>query len=519
MSEILSSAQMRGIEQQAIASGAVAGLELMERAGAGVVAQIATVFPDLPPSTALILCGPGNNGGDGFVIARLLHERGWDIDLHLLGDPARLPPDARSNYQRWAAIGPVTPWNDAKIEDLLDKMASGLVVDALFGTGLTRPMPPETARTWHGFATLLHRAQNARPQVVAVDIPSGLCSDSGRDFEGAFWADLTVSFHRAKWGHYLAPSGPPEGGAARCGLVVTVDIGLPQAPAPGSVQLVERPSSFLGKTMRAHKYGHGHALVLAGGAGKGGAARLAARAALRVGAGLVTVAASQPAIAEHAAQLTAIMLRALPDGYTLRGMLQDERLNALCLGPGLGAARAQDMVPAALWAKRATVLDADALTAFADDPAPYFAQLHDKVVLTPHLGEFRQLFPDLAARLAAPVSRGPAYSKIEAVRAAAARAGCVVLLKGPDTVIADPSGRAALHSATGANAAPWLATAGSGDVLAGLACGLMARGHSAFDAAANAAWLHAAAARAFGPGLIAEDLPEMLPQVFRELGL
>ncbi|MBW0157294.1 NAD(P)H-hydrate dehydratase [Sedimentimonas flavescens] len=514
MSEILSSAQMRGIEQQAIASGAVTGLELMERAGAGVVAQIATAFPDLSPSTAVILCGPGNNGGDGFVIARLLHQRGWAIALYLLGDPARLPPDARTNHDRWLKTGPVHPWDDRQIGDRLGAMTSGLVVDGVFGTGLTRPMPPETTHTSRALDTLRHRTPSARPRVVAVDIPSGISADSGANLGGAFWADLSVSFHRAKWGHYLEPAGLPEGRAACCGQVAVVDIGLPQDPAPDSVQLVARPAVFLGKSAQRHKYGHGHALVLSGGAGKGGAARLAARAALRVGTGLVTIAAPQPAIAEHAAQLNAIMLTALPDGYSLRGLLQDARLNALCLGPGLGQSRAQDLVPAALWGRRATVLDADALSAFAEDPPLLFGQLHDKVVLTPHMGEFRRLFPDLVERLHA-----PAYSKIEAARTAAARAGCVVLLKGPDTVIADPSGRAALHAATGANAAPWLATAGSGDVLAGIIAGLMARGFAPFEAAASGAWLHAAAARAFGPGLIAEDLPEMLPQVFRDLGL
>lgn len=270
----------------------------------------------------------------------------------------------------------------------------------------------------------------------------------------------------------------------------------------------------LAKTETAHKYRHGHALVLAGGPGKGGAARLAARAALRVGAGLVTLLAPKSALAENAAQLSAVMLECLPDAFTLRGLLQDPRHTALCLGPGLGRARATEMAPAALWGKRPTVLDADALSAFEDDPQLLFNHLHDQAVLTPHAGEFARLFPDLARAIAE-----GALTRHEATRHAADRAGCTVLLKGPETVIASASGAAARHDATGAQACPWLATAGAGDVLAGLICGLMARGLPPFEAACTGTWLHAAAARRFGPGLIAEDLPEQLPGVFRDLGL
>lgn len=280
------------------------------------------------------------------------------------------------------------------------------------------------------------------------------------------------------------------------------------------IALTDEMRAALAKAPEAHKYSHGHALVLAGGPGKGGAARLTARAALRAGAGLVTLACPQGALAENAAQLTAIMLTALPDAYTLRGLLADSRLNALALGPGLGLPRALEMVPAALWGRRPTVLDADALSAFDTDPTLLFAALHEGCVLTPHLGEFGRLFPDLAAQL-----ENGALTRIEAARHAADRAGCTVLLKGPETALAAATGEAALHRATGPQAAPWLATAGSGDVLTGLIAGLMARGLPAFDAACTATWLHAEAARSFGPGLIAEDLPEELPKVFRALGL
>lgn len=287
------------------------------------------------------------------------------------------------------------------------------------------------------------------------------------------------------------------------------------------IVLTDAMRAALAKAPDAHKYDHGHALVLSGGSGHTGAARLAARAALRVGAGLVTLLCPPSAIAEAAAQMTAIMLHPLPDAYCLRGVLNDARLNALCLGPGIGLKRAMEMVPAALWGARATVLDADALTAFSDDPKRLFTQLHDKVVLTPHEGEFARIFPDLAQGLTA---SAPGHSRLDAtldarldaVREAAARAGCTVLLKGPQTCLATPDGQTALHSATAERTAPWLATAGSGDVLAGLIAGLMARGLAPFDAACTAIWLHTQAAHSFGPGLIAEDLPEELPKVFRE---
>ena len=280
------------------------------------------------------------------------------------------------------------------------------------------------------------------------------------------------------------------------------------------ITLTEEMRHALMKAEGGHKYTHGHALVLAGGPGRGGAARLAARAALRTGAGLVTLACPQAALAENAAQLTAVMLMALPDSYTLRGMFADTRLTALCLGPGLGLPRALEMVPAALWGRRPTLLDADALSTFERDPTQLFNVLHDQTVLTPHLGEFRRLFPDLATQ----IDTG-ALTRIEATRHAADRAGCTVLLKGHETTIAHPAGEAALHRATGDDAAPWLATAGSGDVLAGLITGLMSRGLPPFEAACTGTWLHAAAARSFGPGLIAEDLPEELPKVFRALNL
>jgi len=531
LTELLTAAQMRAVERAAIESGEVTGLELMERAGRGVVEAVFAEWPELAkaPNRAVVLCGPGNNGGDGFVVARLLKEWGWEVEVFLYGDAGKLPPDAKVNYERWREMGEVKAWNDGAIEDLLDDQANELVVDALFGTGLSRLMPDDTDRTWHGFVPkVLDTAAAERAKYVAVDAPSGLCADSGGNL-GAFPVDLTVTFHRAKPGHYLVREGRYGGGPGLCGKVVVKDLGL-RGGAEGAVaRLLEGPTWRMAKGAHGHKFDHGHALVLTGGSGRTGAARLAARGALRIGAGLVTLGVPPSAQQEVACQITALMLRRVADADGLAEVLEDRRVTALCLGPGLGVERAEALVPVALGDSGGEVpgrardggcvLDADALTAIAGAPERFFGMLHERCVLTPHGGEFARLFPDIAERLDEAPTKGPAYSKVDATREAAARAGCVVLFKGPDTVIAAPDGRCSVNSAQYERAAPWLATAGAGDVLAGFITGLLARGFAPMQAAETAAWLHVECARAFGPGLIAEDLPEELPNVFRGLGL
>ena len=552
MTELLTAAQMKAIEAAAIASGEVTGLELMERAGRGLVEAVFAEWPELQAGTfrAVVLCGPDGNGGDGFVVARLLKAWGWEIEVFLYGDPDRMPPDARVNYQRWLAMGAVgvaasfDPWNTD----------AALYVDALFGIGLSRSLEGEA----FGIAKSLEiSSQNHCAKLVSVDVPSGLCADSGKDLSGgnvlAPRPDLTVSFGYRKLGHILGD------GAQRCGKLVIKSIGLdlrkamralgerydpltktkPQGLVVGLLEGIDLapgysgPDSILDKGWvenSGHKYSHGHALILSGPPGHGGAARMAARGALRIGAGLVTVACPHKALAENAARLDAVMLRVVEDGAGLATVLQDTRINALCVGPGLGLdARAVGAVATVLEVSGSritsgtaqplgVVLDADALTLISRDPA-MFDLLHENCVLTPHGGEFARLFPDIATKLAAPAITGPAYSKVDACREAAARAGCVVLLKGADTVIADPSGKCSINSAHYERAAPWLATAGSGDVLAGFIAGLLARGFGPMQAAETAAWLHVECARSFGPGLIAEDLPEELPKVFRALGM
>ncbi len=515
MTHLLTGAQMVAIETAAMAGGAVTGRDLMERAGQGVVGAVPATWPELaaaggqPPDPrdisarkkgrrAIVFCGPGNNGGDGYVIARLLHVAGFHVDVLALAGAGA--PDARANEALWRALGPVQPLTVEALQMLAE---ADLHVDALFGTGLSRPLTGEVG------AVVARLAAMDLPRLVAVDLPSGLSADSGLPLGPVLRAALTVTFDSPKLGHYLA-EGPDH-----CGRLVVADIGL--APfraslAADAVTLVDAlPPQVIARLRKGqgHKYSHGHALVLAGGAGQGGAARLAARAALRIGAGAVTLGCPDAAMPENAAQLTAVMLHAVADGADLSALLAARRIAALCLGPGLGMGpREAGLVAAALAADGpALVLDADALTLLARD-GDLFATLHARCVLTPHDGEFARLFPDLAE-----------MSRVDAVRRAAARAGCTVLRKGPDTVIATADGQCFVHGAVYDRHAPWLATAGSGDVLAGIITGLLARGFAPLEAATTGAFLHTSCALAFGPGLIAEDLPEMLPQVLRALGV
>ena len=514
MTELLTAAQMRAIEKAAIDSGEVTGLELMERAGRGVVDAIFEEWPELAKTShkAVVLCGPGNNGGDGFVVARVLKDWGWEVEVFLYGDADKLPPDALVNYERWGEMGEVKKWDVKAIESA----NFDLIVDAIFGAGLSRAPEGVILEPLSN----LYTSGKTFDRMVSIDAPSGLCMDSGRELSlewSAVFAFLTITFHKERVGHYL------EDGPLNCGVLRSVDIGLSKEIFDRDlyVNSTSPEICMLGKWGGSHKYESGHALILSGPFGKGGAARLAARGALRIGAGVVTVGCPPDAVAENAAQLNAVMLSPVHDADALARILADERINALCLGPGLGVERARELVPVAMASKAHIVLDADALSAFADDPETLFelTSSHRPCILTPHAGEFSRLFPDIAKRLGQEPINGPAYSKVDAARDAAKRAGCVVLFKGADTVIADADGRAAINSAHYERAAPWLATAGSGDVLAGFITGLLARGFGPMQAAETAAWLHVECALGFGAGLIAEDLPEELPKVLKRLGV
>jgi NAD(P)H-hydrate epimerase len=470
--EILNCAEIAAADAFAVAHG-VPSLTLMENAGRAVADAIAARFQPCP---VLVLCGPGNNGGDGFAVARLLDESSFTVRV------------ATDGGHKGDADLMAAKWSGKTVALTPDALRGArLVVDGLFGAGLSRPL--------EGAAASVVEALKDLP-VVAIDVPSGVSGDTGQPLSVVHVrAALTVTFHRKKPGHLLLP------GRALCGEIVLANIGIP--PEAAVTQLHENtPAQWRYPWPQAtgHKYDRGHCVVVSGGPAATGAARLAARGALRIGAGLVTVASPPNAVLVHAAHLTAIMLKAFDGAAGLAKLLEDKRLNSIVIGPALGiGGETRELVMAALQSGAAVVLDADALTAFRDDPEALFARLHDRCVLTPHDGEFDRLFPGL---------REQDGSKVAAVRAAAARAGCTVLLKGGETVIARPGGRAVIN----ANGPAWLATAGAGDVLAGFIAGLLAQGMMPFDAACAGAWLHGDAANRFGPGLISEDLPEKLPE-------
>lgn len=455
---------------------------LMAAAGHAVAEAIRRRWPKRP---ALVLCGPGNNGGDGFVAARALAEAGWPVRVALLGARSALTGAAAYHARAWGrAVEPMSPL-------VIGGAAAELVIDAIFGAGLARPVAGVAAET-------LEAAAASKAAIAAVDVPSGLDGATGKVRGMAVAADLTVTFFRKKPGHLLLP------GRLLCGETVVADIGIPvdalAAIAPAAYE--NGPALWLDRfpwpSLDAHKYRRGHLLV-AGGETMTGASRLAARAAARLGAGLVTLAAPAASWPVYATALTGVIVQPVADQAAFAALLADPRRNALLLGPGGGATLAlREKVLAALATGRATVLDADALTLFADAPQALFGAIAGPCVLTPHEGEFARLFAAVG-------------DKLTRAREAAQASGAVIVLKGPDTVIAAPDGKAAING----NAPPWLATGGTGDVLAGMIAGLLAQGMEAFSAAAAAVWLHGEAAQAAGPGLVAEDLPDLLPGVLR----
>jgi len=481
----MNSAVLR-VEQMAEADrlammGGTPGTLLMQNAGEAVAREITRRYT---PRAVSVLCGPGNNGGDGFVAAAALAQAGWPVRVALLGDVEALRGDALSSARRWS--GAIEPLDSAVIED------AALVVDALFGSGLNRALDPKVSEV------LACAGRRALP-IVAVDVPSGILGDTGENI-GATPAVCTVTFMRKKPGHLLLP------GRDACGDVVVADIGISQAvlnslaidtwentPALWRAKLPQRLAN-------SNKYSRGHAL-LSGGYPMTGAARMAARAAARSGAGLTTIAVPEPAFAIYAAALTSIMAQPLAKHEDFARLLTDTRYTAFSIGPGAGVSdttrlRALDMLKTG----KPVVIDADAISVFASRPEELFEAIRGDCVITPHEGEFKRIF-------------AVSGDKLARARQAARRSGAVVVLKGSDTVIAAPDGRAIINS----NAPPALATAGSGDVLGGFILGFLAQAMDAFPAAAAAVWLHGAAAAAFGAGLMAEDLPDLLPAVLRQL--
>lgn len=508
--ELLTTLEMAEADRLAASLG-VPTETLMENAGRAVADAV--VRRAARGATIVVLTGPGNNGGDGFVAARMLLKQGFKVRLAQLGDMHALRGNAATMASRYQ--GEIVHASPECVR------GAGLIVDALFGAGLSRPVTGEAA-------DLVSAVNASGALVVSVDVPSGLDGTTGMTTGPVVKAIETITFFRKKPGHVLLP------GRTLCGIVTVADIGLPPSVlGPIAPKVFENgPELWIDQFPRprldAHKYQRGHVVVVSGPPEQTGAARLGARGALRVGAGLVSIIGTPAASAINASHLTAIMVQRAAGPRAIASFLSDIRRNAVLIGPGssVGAETAAD-VRAVLQSKAAVVLDADALTSFSnlageatvdranfgflagiadDQPSPGMlfrdiAARQAPVVMTPHDGEFRRIFGSLPG------------SKLNRARAAAAMSGAIVVLKGADTVIAAPDGRAAINS----NAPPWLATAGSGDVLAGFITGLMAQGMSGFEAACAGVWLHGAAADIFGPGLIAEDLSETLPQILRVL--
>lgn len=492
MIELLSTAEMAQADRLTIQSG-TPGIELMERAGRAVASAAAARTHG---GRIAVLAGTGNNGGDGLVAAQVLALHGHPVRVILVGDESRLKGDAAIAFSRWGGLveGP----------SLAAIHGCGLIIDAVFGAGLDRPVEGTTA-------ALIEGVNASGIPVLAVDLPSGINGTTGAVMGVAVKAIHTVTFFRRKPGHLLLP------GRLHCGTVEVADIGIPartletikprtfanEPPLWGPAFPLPKPE--------AHKYTRGHAVVVSGGASSTGAARLAARAALRAGAGLVTIASPREALAINAAASLAVMVRPVDGAVELAELLADKRRNAVVMGAGGGVGAAmREAVGAALASEVGAVLDADALTSFAEEPNVLFATLGARserpTILTPHQGEFSRLFKAIE-------KNSKLNGKLEKCRAAAHLSGAVVVFKGPDTVVAAPDGRAAIAH----NAPAWLATAGAGDVLGGMIGGLLAQSMPGFEAACAAVWLHGEAATAFGPGLIAEDLPDALPAVYRRV--
>jgi hydroxyethylthiazole kinase-like uncharacterized protein yjeF len=441
---------MRAAEERAIASGSSVQ-QLMERAGSGVAEAVYRFGLGAP---VLILCGPGNNGGDGYVAARHLAERGIPVRVAALAEP-------KSDAAKWAR----GQWTGQLEQLSADTCGAPLLIDALFGTGLTRGLDEAASLL---LSELAHEAVVA----IACDLPSGVEADSGALLNPLHDYQMTVTFGALKPAHLLHPA------MHKCGRLVLADIGI---EASGEWHEIA-PPGLAPLDPGGHKYDRGLVHALAG--AMPGAIALAAKAAARAGAGYVRVSTSRP-------------IDGLPSSIVQidHAPVNDERIGCLLVGPGLGDA--PQVLTLALTSRAPKVIDADGITHLGE---PERLKGQDAII-TPHEGEFRKLFGNLPG------------AKPERALEAARRSGSVVVYKGPDTLIASPDGRLGF----GPGAHPWLASAGTGDVLAGLIAAIRARGMSAFEAACAGVWLHSRAAEIAGPQLIADDLVDAIPSAIASL--
>lgn len=493
MHELLTPLEMADADRLSI-EGGVPGYELMKFAGIGVTEALAELYP--PARKVVVFAGPGNNGGDGFVAALELTRRGYNVTVGILSPPENLSGDAKLAFDDLKNTGiAIEP---ATVELVLK---SEVILDAIFGAGLNRNVDGLPA-------TILNAINQSGKPVISVDLPSGINGLSGAVNSIAVRADLTITFFRKKTGHILLP------GRKYCGKVKVVDIGIDETVLAGIKPRNFRncPQIWADKfpipDLEDHKYSKGHTVVFSGPHHSTGAARLCAMAALRCGAGLVTVASPPDAVSVNASHLTSVMIRPLNNVQDVLELLKDERINTIAIGPGFGVGkRTREFVEAVLYSPRSIVLDADALTSFAEDPRFLFNLIadndHSEIVMTPHHGEFSKLFGECMEL----------DNKIDMARKAAETSGSVIVLKGADTVVANPEGWTAIND----NAPPWLATAGSGDVLSGIISGLLSQSISPFDSAKIGVWLHGAAAQRIGPGLISEELIPALKPVIKDL--
>jgi len=492
--ELLLPDEMAECDRRAIAAGPFDGIGLMRRAGAAVAGIVLERFP--AARRVDVLCGPGNNGGDGYVVAELLRRAGVEVAVHGEGPPREGSDAALASAECKVWPQPLAAFTPA---------AGSVVVDAIYGAGLARAVGGAVGQA-------IDLVKAAGLPVVAVDLPSGVSGATGEILGNSFEAAVTVTFVRKKPGHLLLP------GRLACGELIVADIGIGDdiVGSGGATCFENDPALWRARfpvpAIDAHKYSRGHVAVFSGEASATGAARLSALAAARAGAGAVTLLSPSGALAVNSAHLTSIMVRKADTLEEMLAFFASRRAAAFVYGPGLSPEAPTrrllfDLLDRISPAAPA-VIDASGLTSLAGEPgllAGPFGGRAAELVITPHEGEFRRLFPDITA--------DEVPSKLERARQAARRIEATVVYKGPDTVIAAPDGRAAIN----ANGTPWLATAGSGDVLGGIIAGLLAQRMPAFEAACAGVWIHAEAARRFGPGLIAEDIPSGLPAVLGEL--